>query len=329
MIYKSYLIEQNFNLIKEKIVLFYGENLGLKGDFKNKIKISSKNSQIVNLLQEDIIKNEKSFFNELLNFSLFENKKIFFINNSTDKILPIIQKIDLENFDQSIFLFSDILEKKSKLRNYFEKTKFTGIVPCYEDNSASLKKIIIERLSGFSNLTPENINIILENCSMSRLKLNNELDKIIIFFKDKKINTHNLQDLLNENENENFNDLKDEALNGNKSKTNKLISDTFLDNEKTFLYLNLINQRLNKLVEIHKLTEKNSLDIAINNCKPPIFWKDKPNILLQSKKWKIEKIRESLNKIYSLEIKIKSSSFTNNKMLIKKLLVDLCHTANA
>ena len=38
MIFKSYQIEQNITNLKSKLVLFYGENLGLKNDFKNKIK---------------------------------------------------------------------------------------------------------------------------------------------------------------------------------------------------------------------------------------------------------------------------------------------------
>ena len=34
MIYKSYLLEQNFDLLKTNLTLFYGENLGLQNDFK-------------------------------------------------------------------------------------------------------------------------------------------------------------------------------------------------------------------------------------------------------------------------------------------------------
>ena len=50
--------------------------------------------------------------------------------------------------------------------------------------------------------------------------------------------------------NDNFSLLKDEALLGNKSKTNKLLSDTIIDSEKNIYYLSSINQRLNKLNEI-------------------------------------------------------------------------------
>ena len=34
MIHKSYLVENNFNTIQNKIALFYGENQGLQNDFK-------------------------------------------------------------------------------------------------------------------------------------------------------------------------------------------------------------------------------------------------------------------------------------------------------
>ena len=36
MIHKSYLIEQNLSLLKNNFVLFYGENLGLINEFRNK-----------------------------------------------------------------------------------------------------------------------------------------------------------------------------------------------------------------------------------------------------------------------------------------------------
>ena len=35
MIFKSYLVENNIKILDKKLVLFYGENIGLKNDFKN------------------------------------------------------------------------------------------------------------------------------------------------------------------------------------------------------------------------------------------------------------------------------------------------------
>ena len=108
---------------------------------------------------------------------------------------------------QKIFLFADTLEKKSKLRNLFEKTKSYALVPCYPDNELTIKKIVMKKLKDFKNLTNFNINIIVENSNLNRIKLNNEIEKIITYFQDKKIATEELLTLVNEKVNDNFNNL--------------------------------------------------------------------------------------------------------------------------
>ena len=329
MIFKSYIIEQNIKLIENKTTLFYGENLGLKNDFKNYLKINNSNVKFINLNQEEILKDTQQFFKEILNFSLFEDNKIFFINNVTDKILETIESLEIKNKEQLIYLFSEVLDKKSKLRSYFEKSKKNGIVPCYNDNEITIKKIILDKLKLFKGLTTENLNIIIENTNLDRTKLYNELNKIITFFDNKKIETNELKELLNLKETDNFEHLRDEAFNGNRTKTNKLISDTVLENDKSILYLNTINRRLLRLLEVSKNKSTSGLDDAINNLKPPIFWKDKPAFMNQVNKWNINKIEKMLNETYNFELQIKSNSMINHEILMKKLLVDLCDLANS
>lgn len=328
MIYKSYLVEENISLLKENIVLFYGENLGLQNDFKDKIKFANKGAEIIVIEQEVIIKNKDKFFSEILNLSLFEKKKIIFVLNSTDKFLPLLEEIKDKVDEQKIYLFSDILDKKSKLRSYFEKEKKTAIIACYEDNPISLKKIILKELKDFNGLTNDHINYIIQNTSMSRIKLNNELKKIQSYFLDKKIEFSKLVKLLNLNENKNFNYLKDEALKGNQKVTNKLLSDTDIENEKIIFYLNLINQRLAKLSTIIS-TNITPIDKAIESVRPPIFWKDKTNYIEQIRKWNQQKIRHMQKETYNIEIMLKTNVNVNKNTLLKKLLIDICNLANA
>ena len=329
MIIKSFLIEQNISNLTNNIVLLYGENLGLKLDLKDKIQKSFKNSDCFNTSQDTILKNDEYFFEQINNVSLFGKEKVFFIENVNDKILDIIKEIETKNKSQKLYLFSNILDKKSKIRNYFEKSENFGISACYNDNEIGLRKIILEKLKGYIGLSAENINMIIDNCGLDRIKLNNELQKIDNFFLDKKLENDKLQVLLDLRVNDNFNILKDEALNGNKNKTNKLLSDTIIDSEKNVLYLNIINQRLSKLAETLELSKTTSLENAISMIKPPVFWKDKPKFLLQAKKWSSSKIKDILNKTYDLEILIKSNSIIDKNLLMKKLLIDICQTANA
>ena len=329
MIYKSYLIENNINNIDKNLILFYGENLGLKNEFKKQIRLNEKKAEIIIFLQENILKDENGFYNEIMNISLFEQKKIYFIENVNDKILQIIQKIEDNINDQKIFLFGDLLDKRSKIRSYFEKSDHAGAVACYADNEISIRKIILNKLKDFKGLSTQNVNIILENCYLDRVRLNNELSKIFTYFTDKELKYEKLEILLDVRTNDNFNSLKDEALNGNRVQTNKLLSDTRIDSEKNIFYLNLINMRLNKLADTFELSKQTNLENAINMLRPPIFWKDKPAVLTQARKWDANKIKTILNKTYNLEIDIKTNSNINNKILIKKLLIDICDLANA
>ena len=330
MIYKSYLIESNISTIKEKIVLFYGENLGLKNELKIKIKNNNlkNNCEYIRFNQEEIIQDNHKIFNEISNDSLFKKKKIFFINDVTDKLYDIILNIEDLITDQEIYLFSDILEKKSKLRSNFEKSKKIAVVACYEDNEITIKSIIQSKLKDFAGLTPININLIAESCNLSRSKLYNELTKIVNYFSNKKIETEKLEKLLNLKVNDDFNKLKDEALMGNKMNTNSLLSDTILENEKNIYYINSINQRLFKILEIRDFDTKN-IQQTIDNLKPPIFWKDKNNFMVQALKWNKTKIKKTLDKTYEIEKKIKSNSIINKNILIKKLIVDICEMANS
>ena len=331
MIFKSYILEQNIQSISKcNLFLFYGENNGLKKDFKKKLRQENKNSEVLNFLQEEIVKNSNILINEITNRSLFDKKKIIFIDHAGDKIVEILEELNENIEDEKIFLFSDALDKRSKLRNFFEKSKIYGISPCYQDNEITIRKIITSKLLGYRNATQEVVNLILQSTGLDRDKVNNEIEKILICFADKKIDINKIELLLNITSNDDFNLLKDEAIKGNKINTNRLLTDTVLETENNIYYLNLINQRINRLKELEKIKKnKSNLEEIISELKPPIFWKDKPIIIEQAKKWNKKKIHAALNKTYIAEIEIKSNSSIRKDLIIKNLIVDLCLTANA
>lgn len=331
MIYKSYVLEESLrSIINCKIFLFYGENQGLKKEFKEKLIIENKSSETLNLFQDEIIKNKNILINEVNNKSLFNQKKIIFINQASDKIFETLEDISQSLDDEKIFIFSEILDKRSKLRNYFEKSKSFGCAACYQDNELTIKKIILKKLKGYQGLTSQIINQIIQNTNLDRNKVNNEIEKIVTCFKEKKIDPNKIDLLMNERANEDFNLLKNEALNGNKIKTNRLLADTVFEVEKNIYYLNLINQRINKLNEIQQMKSNDiNIEKIITNLKPPIFWKDKPMLIDQAQKWNKKKIEIALKKTYDTEIEIKSNSAIRKDLLIKNLIVELCSTVNS
>lgn len=123
MIIKYFDINK-INIFDYKLFLFHGENDELKFEIINKKILKIYNGKKYTYDESEILKNSDSFIESLLTPSLFETKKLIIISKATDKIKDIINDIfPKKNNEIMIILISDILEKNSKLRNYFEKKK--------------------------------------------------------------------------------------------------------------------------------------------------------------------------------------------------------------
>ena len=326
MILKSYIVEKDIKILdKYQAVLLYGENDGIKDDIKSKLKILNKDAEIINFFENEIIKNRNILYENIINESLFSEKKIIFIQSATDKILSeISESLEKENLNIKIFIFSDNLDKKSKLRSLFEKEKKLTIIPCYEDNERTMITYINQELVGYKGLTGELINLIISNSNTNRKIIQSEITKIKTFFLSKIIDKNQLLEILNIKNNADFDEIRDNALNGRKEKVNKLLSEFDLLNEDSFFYLNSLNYRILKLTEIQKINgNSGNFEKALDSVKPQIFWKDRPLILEQLKKWNIERLNKAAYKINETEILMKKNSQTRNDIIIKNLLISL------
>ena len=331
MILKSYIVEQNLNILdKYQAVLMYGENEGIKDSIKIKLKKNNKDSEAIIFFEEEILKNKDLLYGNITNESLFNEKKIIFIQSATDKILSeIIECLDKNNPNIKIYILSENLDKKSKLRSLFEKEKKLATFPCYEDNERTLINYISNELNNYKGLTGELINFIISNSSLNRKIIQSELVKIKSFFKDMVINKKQLMELLNFKNNNGFEEIRDSALTGNKQKINRLLSEMELINEESYFYLNNLNNRILKLIEIQKKNEMyKDYEKALENIKPPIFWKDKPTYLEQLKKWDPKKLNKASHKIGNAEMLMKINYQIRNDLVIKDLIIDLTREAS-
>ena len=331
MILKSFIVEENLNILNEyQAILLYGVNDGIKDDIKSKLKNANKTAEIINFFESDIIKNKNILYESVVNESLFNEEKIIFIQSATDKILNEISDcLNKINKKTKIFIFSENLDKKSKMKNLFVGERKLAVIACYEDNERSLINYISKEMFGFKGLTGEIINIIILNSSLNRKIIQNELIKIKDFFLEKKINKKDLLEILNIKNDIGFDEIRDNALMGKKDKINKLLSEIDILNEDSFFYLTNLNYRILKLIELQKANERfKNYEKTIESIKPPIFWKDKPSYLEQLKRWNLKNLNKMAYKISKTEILMKKNSLIKKDIVIKDLIVSLSKEAS-
>ena len=316
MIIKSYEISKK-KVDNFKFFLFYGENQGYK---EESIKLIVKKDEVVSYYYENEIFNNLDQFTEtLITKSFFENKKLIVVKKATDKILTLIEtlfKKELE--DVKIILVADELTKKSKLRNYFEKDKNLLCSAFYADNYQSLIFIVNDFLRNNKiEISREIINLIIERSQGSRLHLKNELEKIRNYSLNKKtINLNDVRTLSNLNDNYQVSELVDNCLAKNKIKLTKILNENNLSNDEVIKIIRVFLSKTKRLYEIKKNTNDVNIDSAINNFKPPIFWKDKDLVKKQINNWTLKSIKLLLIETNKTEYLIKKNFSNSLKILL-------------
>ena len=208
---------------------------------------------------------------------MFEEKKIFIIKRGTDKLVKIIEDIIEKNLSKiQIFINSGNLEKKSKLRNLFEKNKKLLSVPFYSENMSQLYQITQNFFKKLNYpISQSNINLIISKSNGDRGILKNELEKIELYIHDKKkLTSSNLLKLINISENYSISELVDNCLAKNKNKINNILNENNFNNEDCIVIVKTFINKSKKILNLSKEFEINkNLDLTISSAKPPIFWK--------------------------------------------------------
>ena len=327
MIVKTFELSKKENL-NNSIFLLYGVNEGFKNQIIERYFIEGFKGNIERYEENEVLNND-DFISSLMNKSLFDNEKLIIISRLSDKILKIIEII-LEKKISGIKLIlnSKSLDKKSKLRNFFEKNNDCICIPVYLDTEITLSKIALEYLKQKNiPISNSNLNLIITKCNGDRKILFMELEKIEYYTKNgKKITSESISKLTNLIENHSISELVDSCLAKNKRKTISILVENNFSNEDCILITRIFLNKLKKILKLSTEYQNNKdIDLTISSANPPIFWKEKEIIKQQILNSNPEKIKKSLYKINNLELLIKKN-YDNSINLITDFIFNQLST---
>jgi len=323
----KYYEANKISLDENKFLLFYGKNDGHKTEITENLIKSRQN--ILTYEEKEILDNSNDFIESLISKSLFESEKIIIIKRATDKILKIFENIISKNInDLNIIINADNLEKKSKLRTYFEKDKKFVCVAFYPDNEQTLFKLAYNFLKGKKiPISSSNLNLIVAKCNGDREQLINELIKVEYYSKTgKKITSESISKLTNLNENHDVSELVNSCLIKNKKRVIHILNENNFSNEDCILITRTFLNKSKKILILSNEYEINkNIELTISSSKPPIFWKDKEITKQQLYKWTTKDIKKLIYKISELELLLKKN-INNSINLVNDFILDQAST---
>ena len=254
-----------------------------------------------------------------------KKKKIIIIKRASDKIFKIIENLNSKNLDDLLIIINaDNLDKKSKLRSFFEKHKNYICVAFYPDTEQTLSKLTYDYFKNKKILiSSANINLIVNKCNGDRGTLSNELNKIEYFCKSgNKITPENIAKLTNLIENHSISELIDNCLAKNKKKTLNILNENNFNNEDCILITRTFLNKSKRILNLsNEFNNNKNIDLTLSSAKPPIFWKDKDITRQQIYKWTPENIKQLIYKLSDIELLVKKN-INNSINLITDFILD-------
>ena len=324
MIIKSFELEK-LKSIKVKKILFYGENEGYKNQIINNFFIKKFSDNFEKYEENQILNNYEDFFSSLLNKSFFEKDKLLIINRASDKILKLVEEISSKDIDDvTLIINSGTLEKKSKLRKFFEKEINTICVPFYNDENKTLISLAHNFLKNKKiSLSQEMINIIIERSSGDRRNLYNELIKLENYQKNsQKITIEHVLKISNLAQNYSVSELVDNCLSKNLKKTINILNENNYSSGDCTLILRTLLSKSKRLLKIKESINNHiTIEQAISYFKPPVFWKEKEFVKKQTSAWTLENIQKLIYKINNIELLSKKNN-TNSLFIVSDFILE-------
>ena len=303
---------QKLKATKCNLYLLYGENRGFKNQFIYENLSLEFKKNIFKYNENEVFNDYKDFMTSILNKSFFEEKKLYIISNVSEKILVLIEDFISSNIeDITIIIVASILDKRSKLRNFFEKEKNTICIPFYSDQNRTLSFLASNFFKEKKiSISQEVINFLVERSRGDRSNLNNEMNKIYNYAYEKsKVSFDEVYKITNLAENYSVNELIDNCLAKNKKRISAILNQNNFSDEDCILILRTMLNKSKRILKIKKeINDVRNIDSIISSFKPPIFWKDKEIVKTQIMNWDAIEIENLIYKINDIEFIVKKNT---------------------
>ncbi len=315
---------------KARVILVYGPDAGLMKERANiigKTQVPDLSDPFnVVVLSSDIIAEDPArLIDEANAISMMGGNRLIKIEDATDKISTTL-KTYLENASAEtlIILEGGDLGPRSPLRKLCESAKNAAALPCYIESEQDLTRFINDTMRAHNiQIDRDAAAWLAINISGDRMKARSELDKIVTY----KINDPSpvsltdVQNCCGEAGATTLDDLIYATASRNTKKAMECYNTLAEEGTNFVVILRSLQGHFRKLhlTQSH-MAAGQSMEIAIKNIRPPLFFKVKPLFQRQLSDWHMNTVEKILERLTSLEADCKKTGAPTETLCAQAIL---------
>lgn len=251
---------------------------------------------------------------ELAAMSLMAPRRAILVREVEDAHLASIQSaLETRAAENFLILYTtESLPATSKLRQWAERSAEIATVPFYKDEGAGLEQFIRDTLKGYGlRAGNEVVRYLATQLSGDRQIILNELEKLSLYLGDEteEVSIEHALAAVGENNDQSFDELSTAVAGGDVVTLCRLSDRLLLEGNPGLLMVRSLMRYFARLETLAlKRLEGQSIDLAIDSLRPPVFFKAKPLLKLHAGRWNAQACATALARLQMLELDSKRHS---------------------
>ena len=244
----------------------------------------------------------------------------------TELVSAIKSNIEFLHAECRLIISAKDSTTKHSLITFCDKHPNVASIPCYPDENEKRKKLIYETLiQNNIDISSHLIEYISNKLGDDRSVNRNEIEKIVLYAaKTKSINKEEIDFVLGDNDLPILDKLVDNVFRGKTETIGPLLTKIRAEGIQPVVITRYFQSHVKILIVIGSKKQKGlSVQAAVNNVQPPIYFKRKQSIINHSKLFSIKGCSALMERFMLLEGQCKMGSNPNPYSLIGQSLLGI------
>ena len=320
-----------------RALLVYGPNLGLVRERAKKAVTYaagclSDTFRVCELDAHELKEDSVRLAGEVAAISFGGGRRAIWLKNAGDKLLkPINNALESEAGDTLLVIESGVLAPKSRLRKVFEKSPDLASIPCYEDDTSTLRAFIREYLNSENAVLEDDaMEWVIRRLGNDRMLIKTELEKLIIYTSNKRksdqqehilISLQLASECVGDSSQLSLELLVDAVGIGELINIEKYLTLALNEGVQPITIIRAISRHFSVLHYVSGLAEEGeSLDKLITSLRPPIFFKRLKAFRKQTTIWTPLRISQALDILMKSERECKTTGLPATEICSRAIL---------
>ena len=248
---------------------------------------------------------------EAAQISLIGGKRVVRLRDAGDQQAPLFARFlaDMPS-DALVIAEAGDLPTRSALRRAFDDSPRAASIGCYPDTARDLAALIRDTFAAQKiAISRDAIAFLVEHLGGDRLLTRAELEKLTLYAgKGGRIELTDAQAVISDSAALSLDDAMLAAAEGDAAALDRALARVFQEGESPVTIIRALLRHLQRLhVLATQLTAAGSIDTAIRNARPPIFFKQQDSWRRQLQRWRESRLRDALDRVSEAEFSMKQT----------------------